>query len=332
MGDSGSQRRGENKASAISFRRGGRGRTFEERNKSKTVRSRTDDAELTFENAGNDSTVPKDKQKSPRGSEAPPRGGGNFRGGRGAPRGGASSVPSPRGGGAPSYRGRRSGDNSSHWEDGNSKSGGPTYQQSHGHRGGSSGGAQGVHTDQHRGSFEEQRGRGRGKFGRSQDSNDSHPDQVTHGMEQMRIDDHQSSRNQDAVRSKRYSSQRQRMTTPPPAASGGSGGGMPQPPFAGNAAYYQSYNESPPANYVPAPPASMMGPPMVAAQPNPTAFIAPPIYPAAPGPAPFAAGPYQGYPPAPAPPPVGVPISSPTQENMYGGGIMYYDPGRQVIS
>jgi hypothetical protein len=28
---------------------------------------------------------------------------------------------------------------------------------------------------------------------------------------------------------------------------------------------------------------------------------------------------------------VGVPIGSPTQDYMYGGGTMYYDPGRQVL-
>lgn len=158
---------------------------------------------------------------------------------------------------------------------------------------------------------------------------------IVSGMDDVRIHDDQSSK--DPARSKRYSSQRQRITTPPPSSttsSAPSSGAVPNnPPYGGSAAaaYYATYNASPPPGYVPQPTALL---PLVAAQ-NAGGQAYGMGYPAAPPTqAAFSPGPYQPYPgPAPAPPPnvpVGVPIGSPTQDNLYGGGIMYYDPGRQV--
>lgn len=196
---------------------------------------------------------------------------------------------------------------------------------------------------------EEARGRGRGhghgrQGGGGIGANNDQSGMVGR-MEDMRIHDDQPTRSsqhqQDAVKSKRYSSQRQRMTTPPPATSSAATGGgnvQGQGPMSGQnpayaagnpaAAYYAAYNASPPPGYVPQPTA-LMAPHAPAA----AYMAAPPIYPASPGQAAFSPGPYQPYPAAPAQPPpvqVGVPIGSPTQDNMYGGGIMYYDPGRQV--
>ncbi|XP_046645650.1 protein CASC3-like isoform X2 [Daphnia pulicaria] len=333
------------KANAVSYRRGGGGRTFEERREmreAKGLRARSDSVPQSGEGDEEQSAdqPPKENIRSPRrpmGGEASPRGaprGGSSRGTgnrggamgySGPPRGGAS----PRGRGAITSRGRRN--DNPNWnrgdeEGGNSRPGPPHQPFNRG-----PGASQDVRMD-HRGPFEEPRGRGRGKFGRPMDGNADQA--VVGGMEQMRIEDHSAPRNQDAARSKRYSSQRQRMTTPPPANAGAAP--IQQPPYpvaaGGSAAYYASYNDSPPPNYVSAAPAPLL-PMAVAAQGAPPTFITQPIYPAGPGPAPFNAGPYQGYPPAPAPPtvPVGVPIGSPTQDYMYGGGTMYYDPGRQPI-
>ena len=344
----GDRRGGSSKANAISFRRGGGGRTFEEPKKPKGASNRGDNmsqpGEGDEDQHGSDST-PKDNMRSPRrpqGEASSSSRGGSTRGSAhrgggatgyaGPPRGGAS----PRGrGAAPSFRGRgRNGDNSN-WNKDDEGPGrtGPSHQGLNRGPGGS-GAPHSVNMD-HRGPFEEPRGRGRGKFGRPMDGNADQA--VVGGMEQMRIEDRSapaSSRNQDAGRSKRYSSQRQRMTTPPPANN--TGAPIQQPPYGpvagggGSTAYYASYNDSPPPNYVSAAPAPLL-PMAVAAQGAPPAYMAQPMYPAGPGPASFNAGPY--YPPAPAPPavPVGVPIGSPTQDNMYGGGIMYYDPGRQVL-
>lgn len=344
-GGSNSNNSNNSKANAVSYRRGGGGRTFEERRElkeSKGLKARSDSMNQTGEgDEEHTEHPPKENVRSPRrpmGEAA--RGAGSSRGGssrgsgnRGGATGGYSGPPrggaSPRGRGAMSSRGRRN--DNPHWNRGDEEGGnarpGPPHQSFN--RG--PGASQDVRMD-HRGPFEEPRGRGRGKFGRPMDGNAEQA--VAGGMEQMRIEDHSApSRNQDAARSKRYSSQRQRMTTPPPANTGAAP--IQQPPYpvaGGNAAYYASYNDSPPPNYVSAAPASLL-PMAVAAQGAPPSFIAQPIYPAGPGPAPFNAGPYQGYPPAPAPPtvPVGVPIGSPTQDYMYGGGTMYYDPGRQVL-
>lgn len=333
------ERRGSSKANAISFRRGGGGRTFEEPNKPKGTRPRGENSSASqMGQSGDESNteVPlKDHVKSPRrpSSEAPSRGGasrGFGNRGSGPTRGGAVGS-SPRGRGAVSARGRRNGDHSN-WnkEDEHSSRGGGGGQQQQFSRA-----PHGVQTD-HRGPFEEPRGRGRGKFGRSMEGNSDHQT-LAAGMDKMRIDDHSSSANsraQDASRSKRYSSQRQRMTTPPPGNNTGVPLAQQSYPVAagGNAAYYAPYNDSPPPNYVANAPASLL-PMAVAAQGAPPAFITQPMYPAGPGPAPYNAGPYQGFAPPAAPPavPVGVPIGSPTQDNMYGGGIMYYDPGRQVM-
>lgn len=341
-GAASADRRGgsSSKANAISFRRGGGGRTFEEPNKSKGAKPRSENSNSSqtgqVEEDNTAESAPKDNLRSPRRPPAEPSRGGASRGtgnrGGGPSRGGAVGL-SPRGRGAPSSRGRRNGDNSN-WNKDDESSNRPGGSQHAFSRG--PGGPHGVHMD-NRGPYEEQRGRGRGKFGRSLEGNQANSDLVS-GVEQMRIEDHTApssvSRNQDGGRSKRYSSQRQRMTTPPPANTGAQ---IQQPPYpvagSGTAAFYASYNDSPPPNYVSAAPAPLL-PMAVAAQGAPPAFIAQPMYPAGPGPAPFNAGPYQGYSPAAAPPavPVGVPIGSPTQDNIYGGGIMYYDPGRQVTS
>lgn len=336
-GSGGNDRRGggSSKANAISFRRGGGGRTFEEPNKTKGTKNRSDD--LSNPNETNEETtgdMPKERSKSPRrGVDSSSRGAGprNTRGGSNFPGFSRGAMGPSRGRGIPSSRGRRNTDNvnwSKDDEGGNSRG---VSQQAF-HRGAA--GPQGVHVE-HRAPAEEHRGRGRSKFGRPTDGN---AEQVLgSGMEQMRIEDSSvppSSvpRNQDGGRSKRYSSQRQRMTTPPPANTGAP---LQQPPYpvsaGGTTAYYASYNDSPPPNYVSAAPAPMI-PMAVAAQAAPPAYIPQPMYPGGPGPT-FNAGPYQGYSPAAAPPAVsvGVPIGSPTQDNMYGGGIMYYDPGRQVF-
>lgn len=335
------------KANAISFRRGGGGRTFEERRESKeskAVKSRGDNLPQSGEpNEQNTAEQPpKENLRSPRKvvGDASTRGassrGGSSRGagnrGDGAmfagPSRGGGSDAAPRGRGAPNVRGRRN--DNPNWDrgDGGNNRAGASHQGfSRGQRT-----SQDVRMD-HRGPYEEPRGRGRGKFGRPLEGNAEQA--VVGGMEQVRIEDHSApSRNQDVGRSKRYSSQRQRMTTPPPANTGPSVIQQPSYPIAagGNTAYYASYNDSPPPNFVSAAPAPLL-PMAVAAQGAPPSFIAQTMYPAGPGPAPFNAGPYQGYPPAPAPPavPVGVPIGSPTQDYMYGGGTMYYDPGRQPI-
>lgn len=349
----GNERRGggnsnNSKANAISFRRGGGGRTFEERRESKeakAVKGRGENSSQPGE--PNDQNVadqpPKENFRSPRKAVGEPsaRGASSTRGGssrgfgnRGAgasyagPSRGGGPDAAPRGRGGPNVRGRRN--DNPNWdrgEGGNNRGGAPHQPFSRGQRA-----SQDVRMD-HRGAYEEPRGRGRGKFGRPLEGNAEQG--VVGGMEQMRIEDHSApSRNQDVGRSKRYSSQRQRMTTPPPANPGAPV--IQQPPYpvaaGGNAAYYASYNDSPPPNYVSAAPAPLL-PMAVAAQGAPPSFISQTMYPAGPGPAPFNAGPYQGYPPAPAPPavPVGVPIGSPTQDYMYGGGTMYYDPGRQVL-
>lgn len=333
--NSGERRGGSSKANAISFRRGGGGRTFEEPNKSKGIKPRSDNQTGQDDEHTGDS-APKENIRSPRRpSTETSRGSGASRGtgnrGAGPSRGGAIGSSSRGRGGAPNSRGRRNGENSN-WqkdEEGSNRPGQQAFSRG-------PGAPQGLHSD-HRGHLEESRGRGRGKFGRPLEGNSNHDQALVGGVEQMRIEDHpvssSVSRNQDAGRSKRYSSQRQRMTTPPPANTGAP---MQQPPYpvtgSGSAAYYASYNDSPPPNYVSAAAAPLL-PMAVAAQGAPPTFIAQPMYPTGPGPAPFNAGPYQGYTPAAAPPavPVGVPIGSPTQDNMYGGGIMYYDPGRQVI-
>ncbi|XP_059351627.1 protein CASC3-like isoform X2 [Daphnia carinata] len=351
----GSERRGggngsssnNSKANAISFRRGGGGRTFEERRESKeskAVKIRGENLPQSGEpNEQNTAEQPpKENFRSPRkaGGEASTRGassrGGSSRGSgnrgdgamyAGSSRGGGSDA-APRGRGAPNARGRRN--DNPNWDrgDGGNIRGGASHQGfSRGQRA-----SQDVRMD-HRGPYEEPRGRGRGKFGRPMEGNSEQA--VVSGMEQVRIEDQSApSRNQDTGRSKRYSSQRQRMTTPPPANTGPSVIQQPSYPIAagGNTAYYASYNDSQPPNFVSAAPAPLL-PMAVTAQGAPPSFIAQTMYPAGPGPAPFNAGPYQGYPPAAAPPavPVGVPIGSPTQDNMYGGGIMYYDPGRQPI-
>lgn len=327
------RRAGGSKASAISFRRGGGGRTFEERGKPRPpkARSETGDGQPSYEPDNTRELSLKESAKSFRGRGDITRG--MVSRGTGA-RGGASrgTGTSPRGRGSASYRGGRQGSESANWKDGEEPQ--QTRSASHQHGSGRTfhgqqQNTQNTHADNHR-SFEEPRGRGRGKFPRQGEPSEQG---IAVGVEQMRIDGHsqpQPARHQDATRSKRYSSQRQRMTTPPPAAVSAP---ISQPPYpvtgGGNASYYAPYNDSPPPNYVQAAPGPML-PMAVAAQGAPPTYMGPPMYPTG-GPSPFPATPYQGYPAAAGPPPVGVPIGSPTQDNMYGGGIMYYDPGRQPI-
>lgn len=326
------RRQGGSKPSAISFRRGGGGRTFEERGKPRPPKPRmeTGDRQSSFQNEHDNTreSPAKEPMRSARGRGDSSRG--MVSRGTG-PRGGASrgGGTSPRGRGSGGYRGGRQGPEGANWRDEEEPQ--QTRSVSHQHGSGRTfhGQQQSAHADNHR-SFEEPRGRGRGKFNRQSESGEQG---IAAGVEQMRIDGHsQPARHQDAGRSKRYSSQRQRMTTPPPAAVPAP---MSQPPYpvagGSSAPYYAPYNDSPPPNYVQAAPGPLL-PMAVAAQGAPPAYIGPPLYPAGPGPSPFPATPFQGYPAAAGPPPVqvGVPIGSPTQENMYGGGIMYYDPGRQV--
>ena len=142
-------------------------------------------------------------------------------------------------------------------------------------------------------------------------------------------------RSQDPSRSKRYSSQRQRVTTPPPGAAPA---GVVMPPSfvpGVNQGYYSPYNDSPTQNFgAPSTYADASTPlmPIVAAQGAPPAYMPQPLgFPAAAAAAAPFAGTFQPYAPAAAPPvQVGVPIASPTQE-MYAGGIMYYDTERQVL-
>lgn len=164
-------------------------------------------------------------------------------------------------------------------------------------------------------------------------------------MQRMRVEDNSAARPQgdaNANRSKRYSSQRQRMTTPPPPpSSGGPGVVVSGAPYVGNvnSAYYGPYGDGAPPSY---PNAASTYPKTVAAAPMqlplvtaqgapPPSFIPTPLgFPAAGSPASYTAG-YAGYPAAAAPAvPVGVPIASPTQDLYHAGGIMYYDTGRQV--
>jgi len=292
-------------ANAISFRRGGGGRTFEERNKSKMIKGRGEQLE-----SNHSTEMDQDVEV-----ESPQREhwkNGGHRGGSSMARGSHRGSGNPAARGAPAFRGRRrdnmNWDNKDHPEDYRS---GPITN-----RGGHSGAPAGVHSDA-TGYSNEAKGRGRGKFGRP-DKNDP----ATIGLQQLHIDDRPQQQESNVSRSKRYSSQRSRMTTPPPA------GGVVMPPYVASAstAYYSSYNDSPPPNFVPPSnytDASAPLLPLVGNQGAPP-FIAPPIgYPTAA---------FQGYPAANAPPvQVAVPISSPTQDLYGGGGIMYYDPGTQPV-
>ena len=297
-------------ANAISFRRGGGGRTFEERNKSKMIKGRGEQLESTH-SAHMDQDIQVEFPQRENWKNA------GHRGSSSAARGGHRGSGNPTARGAPAFRGRRKENmnwDKDHPEDYRS---GPISNRG-GHSGipsgASSGVPSGVHSDQS-GYSNEAKGRGRGKFGRP-DKNDP----ATIGLQQLHIDD-RPQQESSVSRSKRYSSQRQRMTTPPPAS------GVVMPPYVASAstAYYSSYNDSPPPNFVPPSNYTDAAAPLLPLVGNQGAppFIAPPIgYPAA--------G-YQGYPAANAPPvQVGVPISSPTQDLYGGGGIMYYDPGTQV--
>lgn len=317
------RRTGSSKPSAISFRRGGGGRTFEERGKPRPVKPRgdTDDKEVSSHQELDPIDSASKDLRSIRGRSDSSRGGFASRGSRGGGTRGAGT--SPRGRGSASFRGGRQGTASGNWKDDEEPQ--QTRSAAHQHGSGRTFHGQQAHADNYR-SIDESRGRGQGKFNRQSDDQ-----AIVGGVEQMKIDS-QPARHQDAGRSKRYSSQRQRMTTPPPAAVASAP--MTQPPYSvgsGNPNYYAPYNDSPPPNFVQAATGPML-PMAVAAQSAPPAYMGPPMYPTGPGPAPFASTPYQGYPAAAGPPPVqvGVPIGSPTQDNMYGGGIMYYDPGRQV--
>ena len=287
--------RADNKAAnAISFRRGGGGRTFEERNQSKMIKGRGENLVESPGQADGDveeESLPKDNWKSSAKGEEFHRGGrgGPNRGGRGGPSRGASA-----------FRGR--GRDNMNWDQNE-------------HRPGRVGQADMETSDM--------KGPGRGKFGRAIDK-----DPATMGLQQLHIDDRPQP-DTNVSRSKRYSSQRQRMTTPPPA------GGVVMPSYVastGSTAYYASYSDSPP-NYG-APPSSAPLLPLVGTQGAPPPYIGYTATGPAAG-ASFTTG-FQGYSPATAPPIQvgGVPISSPTQD-MYGGagnGIMYFDPGRQVMT
>ena len=294
-------RQENNQANAISFRRGGGGRTFEERNKSKMIKGRGEmdsrmtemEPEVEIESPSRDNW----KNNGHRGGYDHHRGGNDYHRGGGPVRGSHRGVAA--------YRGRRR--DNMNWDKDHQEE----YRGPHGVQG-----EQGGYSN-------ETKGRGRGKFGRPMgDKNDA----ATIGLQQLHIDEQQSS-SSNVSRSKRYSSQRQRMTTPPPD------GAVVMPPYVPSAssAYYSSYNDSPPPNYAAASNYSEGAAPLGLQGAPP--FIAPPIgYPSAAAPANFASG-YQGYQAAAAPPvQVGVPISSPTQDLYGGGGIMYYDPGRQVNS
>ena len=347
---------------AISFRRGGGGRTFEERNSGKVLKGRSDNMETPHMEERKQDDVPnfdspgRDGKRSIRGANTP-RGTpsrGFSRGGRGGGSGDGKTwedskirEDSKMGGisvggdssGLPNHGIGPRATGGSHSSSGPQSLAGPHQTTGHSSAGPhSSGGAsyvdQGKPTAFHSG---EHRPRGAGRpSGRISESS---IDMTMANMQRMRIEENPSisgpqSRPQDAAnaaRSKRYSSQRQRMTSPPPPPTGGV---VMQPPYVPNvgSAYYASYNDSPPPSYPPTStypdaPAPLL--PIVGAQGAPPPFIASPLaFPGAPAPASFAGG-YQGYPAAAAPPQVGVPIGSPTQD-MYGGGIMYYDTERQV--
>jgi len=286
-------------ANAISFRRGGGGRTFEERNKSKMIKGRGETLE---------STHPTEPDQDI-GVESPQRDNWKntgHRGGSSATRGSHRGSSNPANRRAPAFRDRRR--ENMNWDKDHPEDYrlGPMSNR---------GGHSGVSLDQG-GYSNDTKGRGRGKFGRP-DKNDP----ATVGLQQLHIDD-RPQQESNVSRSKRYSSQRQRMTTPPPT------GGVVMPPYVASAstAYYSSYNDSPPPNFVPSSNYTDANAPLLPLVGNQGAppFIAPPMgYPTA--------G-FQGYPAANPPPvQVGVPISSPTQDLYGGGGIMYYDPGTQPV-